>query len=514
MKSTALRIGVGSFYHETNSFSSTPTTMAGFDEDNEVLGILRGEQIFAQMSEGNNPIAGFLSALASSRPEWQPVPALWASAYPSGTVPRSVFEAILSELIQHIADAAPLDAVFLDLHGAMFSEDYPDGEGEILRRVRQTVGPDVPIVAALDPHGNISKEMVEVADILVAYRTYPHVDMAETGSRVFHLLERILVTGDKPFKAFRQINFLIPPVFQSTMIEPNISILNRMLKLEQKALSMSYCPGFPSTDFPDCCPSVFAYAEDQAAADLAVDELTALISDSEPKFAGRLYTPAEAVEEAQRIAAMSDRPVIIADIQDNPGAGASSDTTGMLRALIAADVHDAALGLLCDPAAAEAAHRAGPGATIQIALGGKSGIPGDEPLRGEFVVEAVSNGEVVATGPVYAGWSITLGAAACLRIGGVRVAVCSTRMRMLDTAFFRAVGIEPERQKILVVKDIAHFRADFTPIAAEILAAISPGAMLADPAVLPWKNLRSGVRMKPLGPTFTPDCPSSVGSTR
>ncbi|WP_352542167.1 M81 family metallopeptidase [Mesorhizobium sp. M0018] len=114
-------------------------------------------------------------------------------------MPRSVFEAIVGELIQHIADAAPLNAVFLDLHGAMFSEDYPDGEGEILRRVRQTVGSNVPIVAALDPHGNISKDMVEIADVLVAYRTYPHVDMAETGSRVFGLLERILVTGHKPF---------------------------------------------------------------------------------------------------------------------------------------------------------------------------------------------------------------------------------------------------------------------------------------------------------------------------
>ncbi|CDX53654.1 MlrC-like protein [Mesorhizobium plurifarium] len=498
------RIAIGSFVHETNTFSSTPTTLADFVEDNEMCGMLRGEKIFAHMREGNNAIAGFLSALASSRPNWQPVPTLWAAAYPSGAVPRSVFEPIVSELVERIADAEPLDAVFLDLHGAMFSEDYPDGEGEILRRVRQAVGAAVPIVAALDPHGNISKQMVEISDVLIAYRTYPHVDMAETGSRVFGLLERILVSGHKPFKAFRQLDFLIPPVFQSTMIEPNVSILNRMLELERETLSISYCPGFPSTDFPDCRPSVFAYAEDEDAAQRAVDELVTLIHDREPEFAGRLYQPAEAVEEALRIAALSDKPVIIADIQDNPGAGASSDTTGMLRALIVADVHDAALGLLCDPTAAEAAHRAGPGATIQIALGGKSGIPADEPLHGEFIVEAVSNGEVVATGPVYDGWAITLGAAACLRIGGVRVAVCSTRMQMLDTAFFRAVGIEPKRQKILVVKDIAHFRADFTPIASEIIPAISPGAMVADPSALPWKNLTPGVRMKPLGPVFVP----------
>ena len=180
----------------------------------------------------------------------------------------------------------------------------------------------------------------------------------------------------------------------------------------------------------------------------------------------------------------------------------NSDTTGMLRALVAAGAERAAIGLMIDPAAAEAAHAAGVGASITVRLGGHSGIPGDAPFEGTFVVEALHDGNTTGTGPFYRNARMRLGPSACLRIGGVRIALASRKVQMADQALYRFVGIEPTEQVILVNKSSVHFRADFTPIAHAILVAAAPGPMVADPAKLPWSRLRPGVRLSPMGPTW------------
>jgi microcystin degradation protein MlrC len=203
------------------------------------------------------------------------------------------------------------------------------------------------------------------------------------------------------------------------------------------------------------------------------------------------------------LAAHSRRPVVIADTQDNPGAGGASDTTGMLRALVGANAQRAALGLMVDSAAAKAAHEAGQGSSVEIALGGKSNIPGDEPFRGRFIVERLSDGKLTCTGPFYRGARMSLGPCACLRIGGVRVVVACEKPQMADQELYRFVGIEPMQQAILVNKSSVHFRADFAPIAEEILVCKAPGPMLADPSDFPWKNLAPGIRLKPNGRAFT-----------
>lgn len=194
--------------------------------------------------------------------------------------------------------------------------------------------------------------------------------------------------------------------------------------------------------------------------------------------------------------------MVIADAQDNPGAGGSSDTTGLLRALIRHQVRDAAIGLIVDPEAALAAHRAGVGKTVRIALGGHSGIPDDEPLDAEFIVEKTSDGRFDTHGAFYRGFHMDLGPSACLRIGGVRIVVASNKVQMADQEMFRFAGVEPRRTAILAVKSSAHFRADFTPIAHTILVCTAPGSMLMDAAKQPWTRLRPGIRMAPCGPVF------------
>ena len=204
------------------------------------------------------------------------------------------------------------------------------------------------------------------------------------------------------------------------------------------------------------------------------------------------------------LATRASKPVVIADTQDNPGAGGDSDTTGMLRALVRNNASKAAIGVIVDPESANAAHAAGLGATITLALGGKSGIPGDAPFENSYVVETLSDGRFIAPGPYFGGNSMNLGPSACLRIGDVRVVVGSRKTQLADQAMYRFVGIEPTEQSILVNKSSVHFRADFEPIAEKIIICGAPGAMPADTATLPWTRLRPGVRIKPNGAPFAP----------
>lgn len=195
-------------------------------------------------------------------------------------------------------------------------------------------------------------------------------------------------------------------------------------------------------------------------------------------------------------------PVVIADTQDNPGAGGVSATTGLLRALIKAKAQDAAIGLIVDPETAAEAHAAGEGTTAQFSLGGHPGVPGDAPVSVTALVETLSDGKVHATGPYYGGTQIDLGPSACLKIGGVRVVVTSRIAQMADREMFRFVGIQPEEMRILVVKSSTHFRADFAPVARDILVALAPGPMPFEPSDLPFTKLRRGLRLGPNGPVF------------
>jgi microcystin degradation protein MlrC len=369
--------------------------------------------------------------------------------------------------------------------------------------VRQVIGDKLPLVASLDLHANVTPEMVHHADALIAYRTYPHVDMADTGRAAARHLARHLANEKRLAKAFRQLPFLIPISWQCTNDRPTKGIYEKLTAMESEAVpTLSFCPGFPAADFFHCGPSVFAYGQTLADAQAAVERLAALVESHESDFDGRIYQADEGVKLAMELSKTARKPVVIADTQDNPGAGGDSDTTGMLRALVRNKATRAAIGAICDPVAARAAHAAGVGATISLALGGKSGIEGDAPYEARFVVEKLSDGRFVAPGPYFGGRDMDMGPSAALRIDGVRVVVSSHKAQLADQAMFRYVGIEPTEQAILVNKSSVHFRADFEPIAEKLLICAAPGAMPADTTSLPWKKLRPGLRLKPNGPAF------------
>ncbi|MDP1534392.1 MAG: MlrC C-terminal domain-containing protein, partial [Rubrivivax sp.] len=306
-----------------------------------------------------------------------------------------------------------------------------------------------------------------------------------------------------PAHASHRLPFLIPLSAQCTDLEPARSIYAELAALESADVgTLSFTPGFPAADFPDCGPVVFAYGRHEAAAQAAVARMAALIEAQEGRFDVPVYGAEDAVRRAMAIAEHASKPVVIADTQDNPGAGGDSDTTGMLRALLACGARRAASGVMVDPAAALAAHAAGVGQRIEIALGGKSGIAGDAPLRAFYTVQSLSEGKVDCNGPFSRGARMDLGPSACLAIDGVRIVVASRKTQLADQALYRFVGIEPTQQAILVNKSSVHFRADFTPIAQEILVAKAPGPMTADPSDIPWTRLTRGIRLKPLGRPF------------
>lgn len=495
------RVAFGGFLHETNTFAPSMAGMEAFLQGGGWPPLARGEAIFAAVKNVNVGAAGFVDS-ARSR-DWKLVPTLWCAASPSAHVTSEAFEALAGELVERITAALPLDGVYLDLHGAMVAQNHDDGEGELLRRVRAAIGPDVPLVVSLDLHGNVTPLMMAMADALVAYRTYPHIDMALTGSRSTEVLAQLIETGARPAKAFRQVPYLIPIAWQATAMEPCRTIYAELAALEGPVVpTLSFLPGFPAADFPDCGATVLAYGATQADADRAADAILARVMASEAAFKGRVFSPEDGVAEAMRLSQTATRPVVISDTQDNPGAGGDSDTMGMAHALVESGARRAAIGVIVDAAAAAAAHAAGEGKTIALSLGANSGIPGDRPLTGEFVVERLSDGRFVAPGPFYGGSRMNLGPSACLRIGDVRIVVGSRKAQMADQAMYRQVGIEPTEQAILVNKSSVHFRADFEPIAETILVCAAPGPMPVDPSALPWRRLRPGLRTSPLGQPF------------
>ncbi len=506
MARTMARIAIGGFHHETNCFVDSTTDFAYFASHRDRPPLCYGADVPKWLTGTTFAIWGFMQDMA---PKHDLVPLLWTSGGAGGMVTRDAFERIVSSLVGRLSEAMPVDAVYLDLHGAMVTEDFEDGEGELLRRVRAAVGPGVPIAISLDYHANVTPQMVEHSDALVAYRTYPHVDRVETGQYAAKAMAQLLERGRPAGRALRKAPFLIPLNGQCTLVDPSRRIVEMTRVVDGDVLNLSYLAGFPPADLHWCGPSVIAHAWTQAAADRAADAMLAAIERDEANFAEEMVSPEEGVARAIAIARTAKKPVVIADTQDNPGCGGTADATGLLKALVAADAQGAVLGYLCDAEAAKTAHAAGEGATLRIALGGRSGPAGVTPFEADFHVTRLGDGKMKTDGAVSGGRSIDLGPMALLTVGGVSVAVTSKRMQALDQAPFRHLGIEPKAQKILALKSTCHYRAEFQPIAEEVIVVLAPGYYLADPTLYPYKRLREGVRLKPLGPVrSTGDAPA------
>lgn len=512
-----MRVAIGGFQHETNTFAPQKAGLNAFVQPDAWPGMQVGAALLETFRKPaparapmNVPVAGFLHAAGELG--FEVVPLVWAAATPSAHVTTDAYAQIAGLMVEGLERAqaeGPLDAVYLDLHGAMVTEDMEDGEGELLEWVRDVVGARTLIAASLDVHANVTAKMVRNADLLVAYRTYPHVDMARTGARAARLLDEIVTSGRRPKKALRKINYLVPLTAQCTMNDPaamlyaDVSALDGAELEHGRVLGASLTMGFPLADIAECGPAVIAYAETQAAADEAAGQLAEAMRQFERAFRQKLWDPEEAVAygEAADEADRARGPLVLADTQDNPGAGGNGDTVGLLRALISG-ARSALCGVIYDPATAAAAWQAGEGARLRVSLGAWTGGAPEEPIDAVATVVRLHDGEIDAHGPFYAGAMLSLGPSAMLAIGGVRVIVSSTKVQTADRAMFAAFGADPARENIVALKSSVHFRADFQSIARDILVVASPGPNPADHTHLPYRRLRNGVRLMPAGHTF------------
>jgi microcystin degradation protein MlrC len=498
-------IAVGGMQHETNTFAPHLAPYEAFERADSWPGLSAGPALFESMAGLNIPLSGFIERARQDGHQLHPL--CWCSAEPSSFVTRDAFERVADMICTALGEAEQLDAVFLDLHGAMVTEHHEDGEGELLRRVRAIVGPGVPIVVSLDLHANVTAAMLEYSDAMTIYRTYPHLDMAATGARAYAVLERLLA-GRPLHKALRKIPFLFPLTSQCTDFDPCKSIYDGLdgMNAATGMSSIDFATGFPPADIAECGAAVVAYGEDEAATEEAIEQVYQQVLAAEADFDFELLDPDTAVLRAMAIT--SDKPVVLADAQDNPGAGGTSDTTGLLEAMVRNGAQSAVIAVLYDPEVADMAHAAGVDAVLDTALGGKSGLVGIEPYRAHFAVEALGDGRFTFTGEMNLNSKAQLGNMALLRVvdenSEVRVVVGSSRSQCLDLAMIRHLGLEPTEQKIVAVKSTVHFRADFDPIAAETLVVIAPGIHPCKLDDLEYRNLRAGVRLGPLGKVHQP----------
>ncbi len=515
-ESFTLNILIAGFQHETNTFAPSLADWAAFTAGHTFPAYIRGAAMQAKFAGVNIPVGGFIDAATAKG--WTLIPSLWAGAAPSSYVTNEAFERIANEICDdaRAAQVSGLDAVYLDLHGAAVAQQVDDCEGELIARIRAIVGDALPMVASLDLHANVTQRMLALSDALVSYRTYPHIDMAKTGALAADLLARRISRGSKEPMHCMRLPYLIALNAQSTWMQPAKGVYEKLMALDaQHGTVLSFCMGFPAADFGECAPMLWGYG---AQAEQAVKALHASAAPSQQWNPGVLDAAA-AVERAVERAAQSAQPIVIADTQDNPGAGGDSNTTGLLHELLRQGVgkrfpRQVALGLLFDPQAALQATQfmqnrppaqqniAGAAidniaSSLRLSVGKAvptfTGQPSDAPLLADFNVLAVSDGTCTLTGPMMTGVTVHLGPTVCLEIDGILIAVTSGKKQMLDRQLFRMVGIEPEAMKIIVVKSSNHFRADFTPLVSDpvhdIIVAKAAGPMAADPADLPWKKL-------------------------
>lgn len=492
----SLRIAVGGFMHETNTFVRQPTSWDDFVRAGPWPTVTEGEAILTTFRGINLAIAHFIAAAEDARHTL--VPLVWGCAQPAGRVTDDAFERMAGKMIEGLRREKP-DAVFLELHGAMVTQSHDDGEGELLARVREAVGPDTPILISLDLHANVSARMVEQADFISSYRTYPHTDWGASGGRCAAWLDRVM-SWSRPARALRQAPFLITITSGCTYVEPSQGLYDELKRIEaETGVHLSLNMGFPPADIPDVGPSVTAYGAEQGAVDAAADRLQRAVLAAEPGFAAHRPLPVtEAVAEARRIAEAASRPVVLADTQDNPGAGAPSNTTGLIAELLRQGADRAVVGIVHDPRAAAQAHSAGVDGTV-ASLGGGGEGPGQEPLAGPWRVAALSDGRFKGTSPMLRAAETQMGPTALLAKDGVEILVATIRQQPIHRECFTHLGVDLGSRAIVGLKSSAHFRAGFQEIAERVIVALAPGMNLEDPASFAFTRIRPGVRLRPQG---------------
>lgn len=476
-----MRIIVGGISHETNTFTPVTTSLRSFKE----RFYMRGNEIIENFRETNTPIGGFIDG--AKHHDITIIPTIFAEALPSNTTPEPIFNSILKDLLESISEAGSIDGVLLDLHGSMVVGDIDgpsgisDAEGHILTAIRQLVGNDVPVVAQLDIHANVSQQMIDQADVLIGRDTCPEIDMADRGRECLDIIMRMLKREVNPTMAFKPIN-MIWGWNQLTSFPPMSEAMAELKKNNKHVgvLCGSISLGFPDSDTPDMGASVSIVTDNnQPLAQKLANQLSTWIYERRSDWHISLPSTKDVL---QQIKNTGKYPAMFADTNDNTGRGTPGDSTGMLRAFIDEKLEDACVLYMVDPESVAICQEAGIGAKIDLAIGGKSSPLQGEPVKMHAEIRSLVDGHFRYDGPMYAGLSAEMGPSAYIRENGIHVLLVSIREQPYDSSFSRIAGLDLEKMRYIGVKSSVHFRANFSQWVKAIYT-------VGEPSVVSKENL-------------------------
>jgi microcystin degradation protein MlrC len=468
----SLRIMIAGISHETNTYCK------GLTKQDEFFS-LRADRVM-RLAPTSTAVGGMLKACEEIGAT--PLPTLVTTATPSGTIEATAYGAFKQEILDGIRDAGALDAIALSLHGAGVVDGIDDLEGDLAVAIRELVGPEVKVVATFDLHGNVTQTMADALDLMLGCHDYPHTDMEDRGLEAVRLIPE-LVSGElQPVTWVETVPMLVPT--STTLFGPGQKMKELCLELERREgiIDCTFFHGFPYTDTPLVGGHINATADgDPELARKTAQQAALFLWEHREEFRQPSLSCEEAIERAL---AVDGGPVVINETSDNPGGGTPGDGTHLLRAMVEAKLSDACFGFIVDPAAAEAAHQAGVGATVELELGGKYDELHGAPLPVSAYVKTLSDGRF-RWQKMARGTQARLGKMARLRVGTIDVIVASERSQTLDSEPFAVMGIDVMRYKIVALKSSNHFRAGFQELAKEIVTADPPGLTTLQVGIFP-----------------------------
>ena len=485
-----MKIAIAGIIHETNTYVRNQTTLSDFH-------ILRGDQIL-RLDGTETQTGGALDRCKAL--DIEPVPVFWANTQPSGTISSEAYESMKSEVLAGLAAVMPVDGVFLDLHGAGVVDGCPDLEGDLAQAVRRLVGEAVPVTAAFDLHGNVTRQMTDALDGVFVCHEYPHVDVHERAMEAIDLIHMMLTENFRPVVKLHSLPMLMPTT--TTFHGPGEELKQRARQLEADnadIIKVSFFHGFPYCDVPHVGAHVVVTNRgDEKGAETLARQFAEHIWNKKDVLEPTSLDAAEAVEAAKKAL---ERPVVINETSDNCGGGSPGDGTHLLRAMLDAKLPNACFGFIVDAEVAEQAHRAGVGSSIEVELGGKYDDLHGDPLRLAVYVKALHDGRCVMQA-MSKGARINYGKLARLQVDDMDIVVASQRSQTFDTEPFLAVGIDVRQKDFVALKSSNHFRAGFEPLAGTIITADPPGLTTHHVEVFPRENTALWPLDRELSPAF------------
>ena len=463
----AKRVFITGIWHETNTFASGRTGLAAF----HAYQYAEGDEMFAVFADTNTEVGGVMDAALEL--DLNLIPGLFAGAVPSGLIKADAYDTLVGRSLELLAAAGEVDGVLVHLHGACVAEGAPEADADFLAAIRRQLPAGTPVVATFDLHANLSEALIENADALVGYDTYPHSDMGERGAEAARILHRMLWSARRPVKILRKLPFAPPPQVQGTAAEPAAAIMAKMHDMETwgEIWSASIAWGFPYADIAHLGVGVLVQGDDFGHASRIADDLAMTIWRQRGDFDAGLIGVEEAVRSAMAAPA---GPIILVDVADNAGGGAPADGTTILAELLDQSARNAVV-VLCDPDAAAAAKVLGVGAMFNAQVGGKSddlhGPP--VPLVGEIVFQQPVRYQ--RRGDYMTGQWIDLGEVAVVQADGVTVMLTEAKAMPFDADHLAAAGIAAESQQIIVVKSAIAWQAHFRAFAKGEIYVDTPG---------------------------------------